>query len=147
MKCELVKRKENGTELAIVRELRERRAGAHTDVAVLWMKKWRAIPWRGCNRCDIIVLKKPNYVEKRYIVEHWRLYECPDMKPYVIQRFYMVMDYKADHEEELGTSPVFVWERVKDYTISDVIRELKATINFDVSVLFERLARVEGGRG
>jgi hypothetical protein len=139
---ELVKKKEGGAEFAVIRELRERRAGAHTDVALIWIKKWRAIPWRGCDRCDIVVLKKPNYIERRYIVEHWRLYECPDMKPYVLRRFRMEIDYAADHEEELAAPPVFVWERVGGYSVRDIVRELKASVESDVSVLFERLSHV-----
>jgi hypothetical protein len=139
---ELVKKKEDGVEVAIVRELRERRAGAHTDVALIWIKKWRAIPWRGCDRCDIIVLKKPNYIERGYIVEHWRLYECLDAKPYVLRRYHIEVDYAADHEEELPAPPIFVWDRVKNYAVRDFIRELRAVIDFDVSVLFERLSHV-----
>jgi hypothetical protein len=142
MKCELVKRKEGGTELAIVRELRERRAGADTDITLFWLKKWSAIPWRECSVCNIVVVKKPNYIEKRCVIEHWRLYELPDGKPYVLRRYRLEVDYAADHEEELGTSPVFVWERMKNYSVGDIIRELKATVNFDISVLFERLSHL-----
>ena len=142
MKCELVKRKENGIELAVIRELRERRAGGHTDIALFWLKKWRGVPWRGCNRCDIVVAKKPNYVEQRYIIEHWRLYECPDAKPYVLRRYRIEVDYAADHEEELRAHSVFIWDRVKNYGVRDVLRELEAAINFDISVLFERLSHI-----
>ena len=139
---ELAKKKERSVEFAVVRELRERRAGGHTDVALVWLKKWRAIPWRGCDRCDIIVLKKPSYIEKRYIIEHWRLYECPFMKPYVLRRYRIEVDYAADHYEELPAPPVFVWDRVKDYGVAEFLRELRAVIDFDVNVLFERLSHL-----
>ena len=142
MKCELVKRREDGVEIGIVRELRERRAGGHTDVKLLWLKKWRAILWRGCERCEIVVLKKPNYVDKRYVIEHWRLYECPYAKPYVSRRYRTEIDYVPDHEEELGAPPVFIWDRVKDYSMHDLLRELRAMVEFDTSVLFERLTHV-----
>ena len=143
MKCELVKRKEGGVEFAIVRELRERRAGGDTDIALFWIKKWSAIPWRGCNICNIVVAKKPNYAEKRYVVEHWRLYELPEGRPYVRRRYKMEIDYAADHEEELHAHPVFVWERAKEYSVKDLLRELKAAVDFDINVvLFERLSHV-----
>jgi len=139
---ELVKKKEDGVEMAIVRELRERRAGGHTDIALVWLKKWKAIPWRGCNVCNIILLKKPNYIEKRYVIEHWRLYECPGAKPYVLRRYHIEVDYAADHEEELPAPPIFVWSRVRDYGVRDLLRELRAVVEFDMSVLFERLSHV-----
>ena len=141
-RCELVKKKEGGVEIAIVRELRERRAYAESDVALFWLKKWSGVLWRGCNVCNIIIVKKPNYVENKYTVEHWRLYEPPLGKPYLLRRFKMEAEYLPDHEEELGTSPVFVWEKMKNYSVCDVLRELRASVDFDVNVLFERLSHV-----
>jgi len=139
---ELVKKKEGGVEFAIIRELRERRAGGDTDIALFWLKKWRGVLWRGCGVCDIIVVRKPSWAENKYTIEHWRLYECPFAKPYVLRRYRLEMEYAADHEEELHAHPVFVWDRVKNYAVRDFIRELRAVVDFDVSVLFERLSHV-----
>ena len=115
-----------------------------SDVRLLWLKRWR-IPWRGYDRCDIFVVKKLS-VGNHYAVEHWRLYEPPEGiggKPYVLRRFRVEIDYAADHEEELRTPPIFVWERVREYTVRDLLRELRASVSFDVSVLLERLTHVE----
>jgi len=145
-KCELVKRKEGDIEFAVIRgrgdpDLVARvLANDRSDIRLIWLKRWR-FPWRGYSRCNIFVVKKLS-VGNHYAVEHWRLYEPPEGKPYVLRRFKVEIDCAVDHEEELGTPPIFIWERVKDCGVRDLLRELRAAIDFDMSVLFERLSRV-----
>ena len=149
MKCELVKKKEGYTEFAVVREKGKCDLAAwvlahdRSDIRLLWLKKWR-FPRRGYNNCDVFVVKKIS-LGNYYVIEHWRLYEPPEGiegKPYVLRRFRIEVGYAADHEEELPVHPVFVWERVGGYSVRDIVRELKASVESDVSVLFERLSHV-----